>query len=286
MNFKEWLISEQNSGVLLAKAVDKAGYESISKNGFQLQQKHNRTDISYGKYKEMDVDQSYGPGLYFSFVNSPEKAKSDCARYKDYGDHVVLANIPRVCKILITYWFPESHPIWQLSPLGKQGGIYDQLVALGIQNQFPDFKQGDTSVDNEWGYKLSKLIDAWVHQHNMNPHIVVYNTEIIQFAGGFACEIQQSSIQQSSNQTNSNLQKTTPNTNPATGRPFDKNIPLSKQTRLGGLDSLIQHVHQVQQNPKHPEYPYWKDYTLFPKRQTPNTSSNLNDLGNLADQFK
>lgn len=273
MNFKNWLVTEEQSGsgILLAKAVSKEGLDSISKNGFQLQQSHQSAQNTFDKYKDDTAEQNYGPGLYFSFAISAERAKNDCAKYKEFGSHVVLATIPNPCKILITHWFPENHPIWKLSPAGY-AGIYDQFVKLGINDQFPDYTKNDTHVDKNWGYKFSKLIDAWVHDHNMIPHIVVYNPSILKYLDGFECVDQ--------NKNNQNFASTTkqlPNTNPATGKPFDKNIPLSKQTRLGSLDNLLQRVQQIQQNPNHPEYAYWKGYQIFEKPK-PKPNDRLMDL--------
>lgn len=174
---------------------------------------------------------------------------------------------------MVTSWLPESHPIWNLTPAGRVG-VYDQLNALGVIKDFNDFTKDDTYVKPEWGYKLSKSIDAWVHEHNMIPHIVVYNPSILNILTYFECEFKEP--RQDFSKINSS--KIIPNINPSTGQAYDPKIPLSKQFRFGALDTKLKEVEKIQSNPSHPDYKYWKDYMLFSKKPTKNGGLSLDNI--------
>lgn len=274
IKFRNWLLNEQTSfEIILAKAVNKEGLESILKNGFQLQHRHLSVQSSFEKGEGRTAEQNYGPGLYFSFAPSINTAKSNCYKYKDWGDYFILATIKNKCRLLVTSWLPEDHPIWNLTPSGRVG-IYDQLNALKVIKDFPEFNRNDTYVKPEWGYKLSKSIDAWVHEHNMIPHIVIYNPKILSILTYFECKSKESE----KNSDKPLPSKIIPNINPRTGKPYDNKIPLSKQFKFGALDAKLKEVEKIQSNPNHPDYKYWKDYFLFPKKIEDKNSLSLDNI--------
>lgn len=274
IKFRNWLLSEQvGSDIIFAKATNKDGLDSILKNGFQLQDRHSSAQNSFEKGEDRTAEQNYGPGLYFSFTSSVDSAKSNCYKYKDWGKYIILASIKNRCRLLVTSWLPENHPIWKLTPAGRVG-VYDQLIALGVIKNFPEFNKNDTYVKPEWGYKLSRSIDAWVHEHNMIPHIVVYNPKILSVLDYFECESKESKLD-SKNFVSS---KVAPNINPQTGIPYDYKIPLSKQFKFGALDAKLKEIEKIQSNPNHPEYKYWKDYSLFPGKKPSDNGLSLDDI--------
>jgi hypothetical protein len=187
MEFKAWLLTESSNGVLLMKATDAAGADAIARVGFKAQASHSSASKEFSKHNERTSEQNYGPGLYFSLVPNEGFARSNCARYLDWGDHIVLASIAPSARGLVTASLPENHPAWSLSPSGYSG-VYDQFEALGVLGLFPGYDRGNTHTEPEWGYKLAGKVDLWVHEHNMIPHVVVYNPSVLRLVTQFKCE--------------------------------------------------------------------------------------------------
>jgi len=190
MRFKEWLFSESSAQVVLMKAVQQQGADSIKKDGFQLQDRHRSAANYYKKYGDMSDNQMYGPGLYFGIIppgqEPKEFAMKNCKDYADsWGEHIVLATIKEGSRGLVTGFWPE-HPMWKYCA-SKEHYIYDQLEALGVNNLI-GYTKNDIHSNEDWGYKLYNKIDFWAHQHNTRQHVVVYNPSVLQLIDQFECE--------------------------------------------------------------------------------------------------
>lgn len=228
------LLQENSSGqLILAKAVSKNGLDSISKSGFQLQSQHSSASKEFEKHSETNTNQMYGPGIYFSLPFSLEYLKKNCKNYADsWGNYILLATLTQKCRILVTSWgLSDNHPIWNYSVVDKKEGIYDQLQKLGISHLFPDYTPKNTHFPPEYGYKLSKSIDAWVHEHNQIPHVVVYNTKVLKYLNYFECVPQnqqkQEPLKSTNNQIN-NQQSKDPNVRYFGNVPLNPNSPFAK----------------------------------------------------------
>jgi hypothetical protein len=197
MRFKEWLLSESSGQVVLMKAVQQQGADSIKKDGFQLQDTHRNVANYYKKYGDTSDNQMYGPGLYFGIIPPGQEPKGfamkNCKDYADsWGEHIVLATIKEGSRGLITGFWPE-HPIWKYC-VSKERYTYDQLEALGVNNLI-GYTKNDIHSNEDWGYKLYDKIDFWAHQHNTRQHIVVYNPSVLQLIDQFECDTGKKKIQ-------------------------------------------------------------------------------------------
>lgn len=261
MRFCEWLLSEEKSGLLFAKSVDQNGVESILKNGFKLQGRQSQVAMQYSKEKSSTDEQMYGPGLYFFLTPSEDYAKKNCKDYSGWGGSIVVASLNYSAKLLITSWLPENSPIWQHAPSGY-AGVYDQLSALGVLDQFPEYKKGDTHFEPEWGYKLASRIDGWLHQHNTRTHLVVYNPSVLKLVSHFNCS------QEVKRQPETKTEPSPPKVNPRTGKEYETSKSLDRQMLRSPLlsDTLaLDSVRRIQQNPNHPDHHYWIRFKLIGK---------------------
>lgn len=217
MEFRDWLLMESSSGLLLAKAVGHEGLNSIKSAGFARQSRHSSTEGEFDKYGDTTTEQQYGPGLYFGIVPNEEFARKNCKDYAEtWGGHIVIASLKAESKGLITTWLPENHPIWSFSPVRGRGSdsrptTYEQIVALDLSAEIPDYGPNNTHSPPEWGYKIHKKIDFWAHEHNGRPHIVVFNPSALQFVSDFKCSI---TPKTSADKPISSLNKTTSLNNP------------------------------------------------------------------------
>lgn len=260
MRFGDWLITEESSAPLFAKAVDKRGLDSILKSGLRLGDRQSTSSAEFSRGGGATEEQMYGPGLYFYMVPSEGHARKNCKEYSGWGGSVVLASPKAGAKFLVTSWLPESHPVWRSSPAGY-AGVYEQLESLGVLEQFPEYKRGDTHVDPEWGYRLAGRIDGWIHQHNTRTHLVAYNPSSLEVVGHFDCvhgdeppRVKSSSSVPGPSKTNSK-----------TGREYDKSIPLDRQMIITGLLKNMRElnaVREIQSDPRHPDHEYWKGFRV------------------------
>lgn len=260
MIFSEWLLNEESSAPLFAKAVDKQGLDSILNSGLSLGSRQATSSAEFSRGGGATEEQMYGPGLYFYMVPSEDHARKNCKAYSGWGGSVVLASPKAGTNFLVTSWLPESHPVWRMSPAGH-AGVYEQLEALGALEQFPEYKRGDTHVDPEWGYRLAGKIDGWVHQHNTRTHMVAYNPSALEVVGHFDCVQDKGPRQVKSNSSASGPSKT----NPKTGREYDRSVPLDKQMMVTGLlknTRDLEAVRDAQRNPNHPDHGYWKGFRV------------------------
>lgn len=260
MRFCDWLIKEESSAPLFAKAVDKSGLESILKSGLRLGGRQSTSSAEFSRGGGATEEQMYGPGLYFYMVPSEDYARKNCKEYSGWGGSVVLASPKSGSRFLVTSWLPESHPVWRISPAGH-AGVYEQLKSLGVLDDFPEYKKGDTHVDPEWGYRLAGRIDGWVHQHNTRTHLVVYNPDSLGVVGHFDCVQGDEPPQAKSSSSAPGPSKT----NPKTGGEYDKSIPLDKQMMITGLlknTRDLEAVRAIQRDPRHPDHQYWRGFRV------------------------
>jgi hypothetical protein len=191
LSFYEFALKENAFGLnlILAKAVRDKGLESISSNGFKLQDKHASTLRSFEKYGDTDDDQMYGPGIYFAMPHSFDQLKKDCKKYANsWGSHIIIATLTKKAKIFVNSTIPDSHPIWNYTTIERNDTNFEKLEKLGISNLFPDYKKNDIHFRPEYGYRLAKGgIDGWIHEHNMIPHAVIYNPSILKYVTYFNC---------------------------------------------------------------------------------------------------
>jgi hypothetical protein len=258
MRFKEWLLSESSGQVVLMKAVQQQGADSIKKDGFQLQDRHRSVANSYKKYDgEMSDSQMYGPGLYFGIIPPGQDPKEFATKKcKDYalfwGGHVVLATIKEGSRGLITGFWPE-HPMWKYC-VSKERYIYDQLEALGV-NKLIGYTKNDIHTSEEWGYKFYDKIDFWAHQHNSNQHIVVYNPSILQLIDQFECDTGKKKSQEDS----------TAKAEPTQGiSPLSTGSYVKTYDRDGKVEKAIKKLDPLRSSPIKPKTknPDWLDLDL------------------------
>ena len=262
MRFSEWLLNEQASGLLFAKAVDASGLESILKSGFRLQGRQAHAAGEFSKGGGATEEQMYGPGLYFYMVPSEEFAKSSCRDYAGWGGSVVLASLKPGTKMLVTSWLPESHPAWKHSAAGH-AGVYEQLEALGALDLFPDYRKGDTHVDPDWGYKLAGRVPAWLHQHNSRTHLVVYDPSVLDVRGSFECG--GASDRGNTSSIGAPFRKSPSKVDPKTGREYDPSVPLDRQMRIKGLlarTADLDAVRRIQSDRSHPDHAFWSRFRV------------------------
>lgn len=190
LSFYDFIIKENvGANLILAKAVKEEGLESISNNGFKLQDKHASTLRAFDKYGDTDDDQMYGPGIYFSMPYSFDQLKKDCKKYADsWGSYIIVATLIRKSNIFVNSTIPENHPIWNYTTIDRNDTNFEKLEKLGISNLFPDYKKNDIHFRPEYGYRLAKGgVDGWIHEHNMIPHAVIYNPSILKYVTHFKC---------------------------------------------------------------------------------------------------
>lgn len=233
MRFREWLITESSNQVVLMKAVNDEGSESIKKGGFQLQDKHRSVANYYDKYGDTDTTQMYGPGLYFTIVpvgqDHIEYAKKNCKMYaKEWGNNIIFATIKSGSRGLVT-GFPEGHAMWGYS-ITKKPDIYGQLEALGVNNII-GYKKGEIHTREEWGYKLHNKIDFWAHSHWAEGgahawNVVVYNPSILQSIGNIECE---PGTSKSPSNSNSAASQNNPSTSGIKGPAQDRLARMAKE---------------------------------------------------------
>jgi hypothetical protein len=194
MRFREWFLFESSGGrLLLSKAVDARGLESIRSSGFSLQSRHFSSAGEYYRHGDTTTEQQYGPGLYFGIVPSEDFARKNCRDYAEtWGNHILIASLKSGARGLITTWLPEGHPIWSFSASKGNSSdprptTHEQLVALGLSDLFPDYGPNNTHSPPEWGYRIKGRVDFWAHEHNGRPHMVVYNPSVLEFVSDFEC---------------------------------------------------------------------------------------------------
>lgn len=195
MRFREWFLFESSGGrLLLSKAVSGEGLKSIRSSGFSLQPRHSSSADEYSRHGDTTTEQQYGPGLYFGIVPSEDFARKNCRDYAEtWGGHILIASLKSGARGLITTWLPEGHPIWHFaSAKGNSSDprptTYEQLVALGLSDLFPDYGPNNTHSPPEWGYRIKGSVDFWAHEHNGRPHMVVYNPSVLEFVSDFECQ--------------------------------------------------------------------------------------------------
>lgn len=198
MNFKDFMENmfdmKRSDQLVLIKMVSEAGYNSIKKVGFQLQDTHRKTIDTYLKTGWKDGNQIYGPGLYFTIVppwkDPVDFAKAKCWDYSNYGDYFVFAKIKPGSRGLVTD-LPENHPMYNYVT-SKEIYTWEQLQSLGV-DELLGLKERPTFKDEEWGYKFYNKIDFWAHFHmpaagDPSFNVVVYNPSILELVGEFECE--------------------------------------------------------------------------------------------------